>query len=92
MPRADAGSSFASLRFSEDIPGCGNFHDVELATAGASAALNREALELLRCPRELAIIPGATHLFGEPGTLEEVARVASTWFVRYLGPRALEAA
>lgn len=50
-------------------------------------ALNREALELLRCPREIAIIPGATHLFEEPGTLEDVARVASAWFLRYLGPR-----
>lgn len=43
-------------------------------------ALNRQAFEQLHCPRELAIVPGASHLFEEPGTLEEVARLASTWF------------
>ncbi|XXY46166.1 hypothetical protein WME91_39810 [Sorangium sp. So ce269] len=42
-------------------------------------------------PRQLAIVEGATHLFEEPGTLEEVARAASAWFVRYLAHRALEA-
>jgi dipeptidyl aminopeptidase/acylaminoacyl peptidase len=37
---------------------------------------------------ELAIVPGAGHLFEEPGTLEEVARLAASWFTRYLsGPR-----
>jgi putative phosphoribosyl transferase len=46
--------------------------------------LNEEALRLLRCPKELVIVPGATHLFEEPGTLEEVARLAKEWFVRYL--------
>ncbi|AGP39550.1 phosphoribosyltransferase family protein [Sorangium cellulosum] len=54
-------------------------------------ALNWEALELLRGPRQLAIVEGATHLFEEPGALEEVARAASAWFVRFLAPRALEA-
>jgi putative phosphoribosyl transferase len=33
---------------------------------------------------ELAIVPGATHLFEEPGTLEEAARLARDWFLRYL--------
>jgi dienelactone hydrolase len=48
--------------------------------------LNREALELLGSPtKRLEIIPGASHLFEEPGTLEEVARFASDWFTRYLG-------
>jgi putative phosphoribosyl transferase len=42
--------------------------------------LNREAYELLRAPKELVIIPGATHLFEEPGALEEVARLAREWF------------
>jgi dienelactone hydrolase len=42
--------------------------------------LNRQAYAQLHCPRELTIIPGATHLFEEPGTLEEVARLASVWF------------
>jgi putative phosphoribosyl transferase len=48
--------------------------------------LNEQALRLLRCPKELVIVPGATHLFEEPGTLEEVARLAKQWFVRYLAP------
>lgn len=48
--------------------------------------LNREAYEHLRCTKELIIIPGATHLFSEPGTLEEVARQAAEWFGRYLMP------
>jgi hypothetical protein len=34
----------------------------------------------------LVVIPGATHLFEEPGTLEEVARLAKEWFVRHLSP------
>ena len=42
--------------------------------------LNRRALVLLSCPRELVIVPGATHLFPEPGALEEVARLATQWF------------
>jgi putative phosphoribosyl transferase len=44
--------------------------------------LNEEALAMLRCPKQLVIIPGATHLFPEPGALEEVARLASEWFRR----------
>jgi putative phosphoribosyl transferase len=43
-------------------------------------ALNRQAFAELHCARELAIVPGATHLFEEPGALEEVARLASVWF------------
>ena len=46
--------------------------------------LNRQALSMLRCPKELVIIPGATHLFPEPGALEEVARLAQNWFLQYL--------
>lgn len=46
--------------------------------------LNRKALDRLTVEKELVIIPGATHLFEEPGTLEEVARYAADWFVRYL--------
>jgi putative phosphoribosyl transferase len=48
--------------------------------------LNEHALGLLRCPKELVIIPGATHLFPEPGALEEVSRLAQEWFLRYLSP------
>jgi dienelactone hydrolase len=49
-------------------------------------ALNREALAQLRCAARMEIIPGATHLFEEPGTLGEVARLAGAWFTRHLGP------
>jgi putative phosphoribosyl transferase len=48
--------------------------------------LNEQALRSLHCPKELIIVPGATHLFEEPGTLEEVARLAKEWFVRHLSP------
>jgi putative phosphoribosyl transferase len=47
-------------------------------------ALNRSALAELRCPKELAIVPGATHLFEEPGTLGEVTDLASRWFAEHL--------
>jgi putative phosphoribosyl transferase len=47
--------------------------------------LNREAFDLLRCEKELVIVPGASHLFEEPGTLEEVSRLAAAWLVRRLG-------
>lgn len=46
--------------------------------------LNRLAYGALRAEKELAIIPGATHLFEEPGALEEVARRAAEWFTRHL--------
>ncbi|MCX8052468.1 MAG: alpha/beta hydrolase [Armatimonadetes bacterium] len=46
--------------------------------------LNQQAYELLVCIKEIVIIPEATHLFEEPGALEEVARLASSWFTRYL--------
>ena len=50
----------------------------------AVIALNEEALGQLRCPSDLEIVPGATHLFEEPGTLEQVADLASSWFLRHL--------
>lgn len=43
--------------------------------------LNRAALARMSCPKRLRVIPGATHLFEEPGALEEVARLAAGWFV-----------
>jgi putative phosphoribosyl transferase len=46
--------------------------------------MNQEAFSRLRCKKELKIVPGATHLFEEPGTLEEVARLAADWFYRHL--------
>lgn len=46
--------------------------------------LNRDAYDLMHSKKEISIIPGATHLFEEAGTLEQVAYQASAWFVRYL--------
>jgi len=46
--------------------------------------MNREAYGQLQCPKDIAIVPGASHLFEEPGTLEEVARLAGEWFARWL--------
>lgn len=48
--------------------------------------LNEKVFQQLRCVKQLQIIPGATHLFEEPGTLEEVAHLAATWFQRFLCP------
>lgn len=56
----------------------GGFDDVVIE-------LNRPAYEKLNTEKHLAIVPGATHLFEEPGTLQEVARLAGLWFKRYLG-------
>lgn len=46
--------------------------------------LNRQAYGRLTCVKQLLIIPGATHLFEEPGTLEEAGRAAAGWFVQHL--------
>jgi putative phosphoribosyl transferase len=50
--------------------------------------MNWEALAQLRSEKEIEIVPGATHLFEEPGKLEEVARLAAHWFTRHLIQRA----
>jgi len=47
--------------------------------------LNRQALQELSGIKQMVIVPGATHLFEEPGALEQVAALASEWFLRYLG-------
>lgn len=52
---------------------------------GPVVALNKEAHEQLRCEKQLVVIPGATHLFEEPGALDEVAKLTAEWFTRYLG-------
>jgi putative phosphoribosyl transferase len=55
--------------------------------------LNARAFARLRCTKRVEVVPGATHLFEEPGALDEVARVAREWFRRFLveetAPRAL---
>ena len=48
--------------------------------------LNQRAMNELRCEKKLEIVPRATHLFEEPGTLEQVARSASSWFETHLPP------
>ena len=52
----------------------------------AVLGLNRRAMARMSAPVTLEIVPGATHLFEEPGALEQVARLARDWFVRYLVP------
>ncbi|MCE5293870.1 MAG: dienelactone hydrolase family protein [Chlamydiales bacterium] len=46
--------------------------------------LNQDAFAQLTCPKKFVIVPNATHLFEEPGCLDEVARLAKEWFSRYL--------
>ncbi|MDT4945131.1 MAG: putative phosphoribosyl transferase [Pseudonocardiales bacterium] len=48
--------------------------------------LNRKAMTELRGPKRLEIVPGATHLFEEPGTLQQVARLAKDWLLQHLKP------
>ncbi|HWP22831.1 MAG TPA: hypothetical protein VNM15_01440, partial [Candidatus Binatia bacterium] len=55
----------------------GGFDDVVIE-------LNRQAYKKLRVEKRLAIVPGATHLFEEPGALQEVARLAADWFKEHL--------
>jgi putative phosphoribosyl transferase len=49
--------------------------------------LNRTALRQLSCEKQLVVIPVATHLFEEPGALEEVTQLATGWFLQYIGAR-----
>jgi putative phosphoribosyl transferase len=69
----------------------GSVHAATLLIVGGLDAvvieLNRKAYEGLKAEKHLAIVPGATHLFEEPGTLQEVARLAAAWFRRHLGAR-----
>jgi dienelactone hydrolase len=46
--------------------------------------MNRDAMAWMKCETKLEIVPGATHLFEEPGTLAEVARLAADWFTAHL--------
>jgi putative phosphoribosyl transferase len=50
----------------------------------AVVGLNKAAMARMKCPVELRVVPGATHLFQEPGALESVATLAGEWFTRYL--------
>lgn len=53
--------------------------------------MNQAAYDLLTCEKKLTIVPGATHLFEEPGTLEQVAEQSGKWFQRYLNGAAKQA-
>jgi hypothetical protein len=63
-----------------------------LIVGGADSSVlhvNQRALAQLGCrAKELAIVPHATHLFEEPGALEQVADLAAGWFDRHVSPRA----
>lgn len=52
--------------------------------------LNKQAYKFLTCEKKLAIVPGATHLFEEPGALEQVAKFAGDWFLKYLGTSSMQ--
>jgi putative phosphoribosyl transferase len=61
-----------------------------LIVGGADAEVlqgNRAALQALKCEKRLEIVPGATHLFDEPGALDAVAHLAADWFVRHASDR-----
>ncbi len=78
-------------------PRLGSVHAPTLLIVGGDdytvLDLNRAAQRQLHCENELAVVPGATHLFEEPGALEEVARLAVSWFGERLGrPAAATAA
>lgn len=77
-----AGASLADVRAPTLLVVGGLDHEV--------IELNQEALARLRGTKQMQIVPGATHLFEEPGTLEEVALLARDWFLRYLGADARE--
>jgi dienelactone hydrolase len=65
-----------------------------LIVGGLDAAvirMNEQAFSRLRADRRLEVIPGATHLFEEPGALEEVARLAREWFHRHLAEHTMSA-
>jgi putative phosphoribosyl transferase len=56
---------------------------------GPVISANEDAYSRLHCEKALRIVPGASHLFAEPGTLEQVARMASDWFAHHLQPMTL---
>ena len=72
-----AGPSALSKVHSPTLLLVGGFDDVVIE-------LNQQAYERMTCEKQLVIIPGATHLFEEPGALEEVARQAALWFSHHL--------
>ncbi len=82
-PNADEGEALARIRAPTLLIVGSDDHAV--------VELNRRALKQLACEKELAVVRGASHLFEEPGSLEDVARLAARWFKGYLGSRPLSA-
>jgi putative phosphoribosyl transferase len=88
--RPDSVSAIVSRGGRPDLagPALGSVHQPTLLIAGERDPvvldLNRRAIRGLAGEADLAIVPNATHLFEEPGTLEQVAELARDWFVRYL--------
>jgi putative phosphoribosyl transferase len=50
-------------------------------------SVDGQAYDALRCEKQLVVVPGASHLFEEPGALEQVAEFATDWFSRHLNPK-----
>ncbi|HVO67722.1 MAG TPA: dienelactone hydrolase family protein [Syntrophales bacterium] len=50
-------------------------------------AMNKEAFQMIKCVKSLAIVPGASHLFEETGALDKVAKLAVDWFLKYMSPK-----
>ena len=73
-----AGAALPAVRASTLLIVCG--------ADGAVIEMNREAMAKMTCEVKLELVPNATHLFEEPGALEQVAHLASEWFRRYLHP------
>ena len=90
--RPDVSSSVVSRGGRPDLAGPSVLRSVQAPTllivGGADEpviVLNEEAMTQMRADARLEVIPGATHLFEEPGALEEVARLASGWFTHHFG-------
>jgi len=91
--RPDSVSAIVSRGGRPDLagPALGSVHQPTLLIAGERDPvvldLNRRAIRRLAGEADLAVVPNATHLFEEPGTLEQVAELTRDWFVRYLRGR-----
>ncbi|HDV5710016.1 TPA: dienelactone hydrolase family protein [Legionella pneumophila] len=75
--RPDLARTYLSLVVAPTLLIVGGYDEVVIE-------LNQQALTKLNCDKQLEIIPGATHLFEEPGALKEVARLAQNWFKQHL--------
>ena len=58
-----------------------------MTSSDVVALLNEQAFAQLKCEKELKLIPGATHLFEEPGALDQVAELAAAWFMEHMRVR-----